>query len=69
MIAPQTQIGDILDTIKAMRGHKDVPLVLQPQHPHEDVLRTKLGFYKMLCRLHGLDVKILEQMHKKLGIR
>jgi organic radical activating enzyme len=69
VVAPQTQISDILEVIKALRGHKDVPLVLQPQYPHEDTLKTKLAFYKMLCRLHGFDARIMIQLHKKLGLR
>ena len=70
VITPVTQVGDIFETIKLIKEFKrDVLLVLQPQYPHEEVLKTKLMFYKMLCQLHGLNVKILSQLHKKIGIR
>jgi 7-carboxy-7-deazaguanine synthase len=69
IVAPQTQIGDILETIKTLREYRDVLLVLQPQHPYEKALMVKLAFYKMLCKLHGLNVIIMEQLHRKLGLR
>jgi 7-carboxy-7-deazaguanine synthase len=70
VIGPTTQVGDIFETIKLIKAVKhDVLLVLQPQHPHEEALKTKLMFYKMLCQLHGLNVRILGQLHKKMGIR
>lgn len=69
VVAPITQVGDIFETINALRDYKNVPLILQPQYPHETVLGVKLAFYKMLCRLHGLNVKIMGQAHKKLGIK
>ena len=70
VIGLATQVGDIFETIKLIKAVRhDVLLVLQPQHPHEEALKTKLMFYKMLCQLHGLNVKILGQLHKKMGIR
>jgi len=70
VIGPRTQIGDILETIRLIKAAKQgVLLVLQPQNPHEEALRPKLMFYKMLCQLHGLNVKILGQLHKQLGIK
>jgi len=69
VVAPVTQIGDIQEAIKTLRDHRDILFVLQPQHPHENVLKGKLAFYKMLCRLHGINVRIMEQLHKKLGLR
>lgn len=69
VIGPQTQIGDILEAIKTLHIYKDIQFILQAQHPHEDALKAKMMFYKMLCKLHGLNAKIMIQLHKKLGIR
>ena len=70
VVGEKTQVGDILQTIEIIKKIKpDTPLVLQPENPREHLLGTKLMFFKMLCKLHGVNAKVLIQKHKQLGVK
>lgn len=59
-----TKMSDIINSV-----HKDIKVVLQPQHPYEDCLRDKVLEIKEVLVSNGLNVSISEQLHKKLGVR
>ncbi|MCP4651788.1 MAG: 7-carboxy-7-deazaguanine synthase QueE [Candidatus Omnitrophica bacterium] len=70
VIGKLTQIGDVLEALKIIKDIKsDLTLVLQPENPFEHALGGKVAFFKMLAKLHGMNIKVIPQKHKQLGIR
>ncbi|MBU2102616.1 MAG: 7-carboxy-7-deazaguanine synthase QueE [Candidatus Omnitrophota bacterium] len=70
VITENTNAVDMAQAIAIIREVAPaVSLVLQPQNPFEDVLGAKLDSFKKMCQDAGVNVKIITQLHKKLGIR
>ena len=70
VIGKDTTRKDVLTAIDILKDQKKkVPFILQPEHPYEDQLQEKLELFQKACQTHALDVKIIPQIHKKLGIR
>lgn len=70
VIGKATMIEDILRTIRIIRQVKpDLPLVLQPQNPFEDLLRYKMMNFEEICRRKKVNVSVRRQLHKELGVR
>lgn len=47
----------------------NIPFILQPQNPLEDILRGRIQSLAGLCNEKGLRVKIIGQLHKRLGVK
>jgi organic radical activating enzyme len=70
VVGPNTQITDISRAVEILNTlNAKIPFVLQPQNPYEDILGPKLLFFQSFCRMHGVDVRVIAQIHKKLGIK
>jgi len=70
IIGTATIAEDIYKTIEIIKGAaKKTTLVLQPQNPFEIMVKTKVASFERLCGEEGLEVKVISQMHKKLGIK
>ena len=70
VVGKNTDIEDILKSMEIIRSLKaDVPFILQPQNPFEDILQSQLEFFEGICREQGVQVKVIPQMHKKIGIK
>ena len=70
VIGTSTVVEDIYKMIEIIKGAaKKTTLVLQPQNPFEIMVKTKLSGFEELCREEGLKVKIIPQMHKRLGLK
>jgi len=70
VINTTTIVEDIYKTIEIIKGAaKKTALVLQPQNPFEIMVKIKLSGFEELCRKEGLEVKVIPQMHKRLGLR
>lgn len=70
IINTTTMVQDIYKTIEIIKdAAKKTTLVLQPQSPFEIMVRAKLEGFKQLCREEGLEVKVIPQIHKRLGLR
>lgn len=70
VINTTTMVQDIYKTIEIIKdAAKKTTLVLQPQSPFEIMVRAKLEGFKQLCREEGLEVKVIPQIHKRLGLR
>ena len=70
VIGNATRVEDVrigIAVIKEIR--KDIPFILQPQHPFEDELGEKLQYFEKVCKESGMNVEIIPQLHKKLGIK
>tara|TARA_B100000315_G_C14550431_1_gene575486 strand:+ start:717 stop:1382 length:666 start_codon:yes stop_codon:yes gene_type:complete len=48
---------------------RDTVLILQPENPFEDELKRKLEYFKKICQEVAIDVRILPQLHKRLGVK
>ena len=70
VIGLNTSEEDLIKCLNIVKKIKpDLVFVLQPQNPHENQLKSKLEIFEKICKQHKINVKILFQMHKKLGIR
>lgn len=70
IIGPETDTQDLLTAIGIIkRVDPKIVLVLQPQYPFEELLNGKVKELELLSQSAGIDVKIITQMHKKMGIR
>jgi organic radical activating enzyme len=69
VIGENSKFNDIIKTIGILKkfGCRP-PVVLQPQSPFEDFLGEKLESFARLFKRNSLDVRIIAQIHKKLGI-
>ncbi len=69
VIGKDTLEHDILSAISLMKRCKaSVPFVLQPENPYEDILEEKVSNFQALCRKNQIDVLVLTQIHKKIGV-
>lgn len=70
VINNSTEVGDIFESIDMIRvAGKDIQFILQPQNPFEFLLKGKLDEFKGICVKRGVNVKIIPQLHKELGIK
>ena len=70
VIGTSTTVEDVYKTIEIIKGSaKKIILVLQPQNPFEVMVKAKINSFKQLCQEEGLEVKVIPQIHKKLGLR
>ncbi len=70
VVGKNTSEADLMECIGIIKKVKpDLFFVLQPQNPYESLLENKLKTFKRICLNHKINVKILIQMHKKLGIK
>lgn len=70
VIGTSTMVEDIYKMIEIIKcTAKKTTLVLQPQNPFEIMVKTKLSGFEELCREEGLKVKVIPQMHKRLGLK
>jgi organic radical activating enzyme len=70
VITENTLVDDLKKTLELIKEIDErIILILQPQHPHEELLQTKLSYFEQLCRHSGLKVRVIPQLHKQLGIK
>jgi len=70
VISPDTNAVDIHRAIEIINNvNREVIFVLQPQNPFEERLGERLRYFEDICKKGRVNVRILKQMHKELGIR
>ena len=70
VIGPATEPEDIYKVIGIIKEiDKDLTLVLQPQDSAEVMIKAKLKDFEKICKKEEIDVTIIPQMHKKLGLK
>ncbi len=70
VIGRETLWEDLDKTIEIIKKIKpDLFLVLQPENPYESLLKEKLTVFKKRCTDGLISVKIIPQLHKKMGIK
>ncbi|MCF7916717.1 MAG: 7-carboxy-7-deazaguanine synthase QueE [Candidatus Omnitrophica bacterium] len=70
VIGKNTTIEDLDMAIEIIKKNRpDLCLILQPENPHEHILADKLITFKKRCTDQAVSVKIVSQLHKKLGIK
>ena len=70
VIGKETLLRDVMRAVSIIKEENPkVPLVLQPQHPFEEQLTQKLASLTQACQRHLSDVRVIAQLHKKLGVR
>jgi 7-carboxy-7-deazaguanine synthase len=70
VIGKYTEVKDIIKSIEIIKEIKpDISFVLQPENPFEDILEKKLSSFLKLCQEQAVNVKIIPQLHKALGIK
>ena len=70
VIGNGTRIEDVrIGTAIIKEVRKDIPFILQPQNPFEDELKEKLRYFEKVCKQRSIKVKVIPQLHKKLGLK
>lgn len=70
VIGQDTTIEDLDKAIEIIKKNKpDLLLILQPENPYEHLLEKKLSDFKKKCINNSISVKIMSQLHKKMGIK
>ncbi|MBD3263532.1 MAG: radical SAM protein [Candidatus Omnitrophica bacterium] len=70
VVGENTERADIEKSIRIIRDiDKKIPFILQLQNPFEDILRKKAESFAYFCKAKGLDVRVLSQLHKQLGVK
>ncbi len=70
VIGKDTQIEDVKTSISIIKEKdKAIPFVLQPENPFEEELENKLNNFREIAQRALADVRIIPQLHKKIGIR
>lgn len=70
VIGKDTTCEDVFESIKIVKELKaNIPFILQPENPFENLLVPKLTHFKDIYKSKDMDVMILPQLHKMLGIK
>lgn len=70
VVGQNTNTQDILDSIKIIKKiNTSIPFILQPENPFEGLLARKLADFKDFCVAEGMNVAIVAQLHKKMGMK
>lgn len=70
VIGKETTMADLDKAIEIIKKNKpDLLLILQPENPYEGLLEKKLSDFKKKCIDSLISVKIMSQLHKKIGIK
>lgn len=70
VIGKDTEAEDIFESIRIIKKvMPDVCFVLQAQNPFEELLQEKLIFFSGICKKERIDVRIMCQLHKILGVK
>lgn len=70
VIGKNTTIKDLDKALMIIKkNNPDSCLILQPENPEEENLKDKLITFKKRCTDRAVSVKIVSQLHKKLGIK
>lgn len=60
-------IARVIDLVKKV--NPTIKLILQPENPFENELEGKVMEFEKKCKAELISVKILTQLHKKIGIK
>ncbi|MFA6281689.1 MAG: 7-carboxy-7-deazaguanine synthase QueE [Candidatus Omnitrophota bacterium] len=70
VIGKDTTCEDVFESIKIIKELKaEVPFILQPENPFENLLVPKLTHFRDIYKSKGMNVMILPQLHKMLDIK
>jgi len=70
VVNSSTELSDIIESIKIIKELKpDLCFVLQPQNPFEYFLGGKLKELEDICLKENINVKVIRQLHKELGVK
>ena len=70
VVTEHTDIKDLAKLLYVMRNvSRDVPLILQPESPHEDNLRAKMDDYHKTALAYLPNVTVIPQIHKLMGVK
>ncbi|MBD3246654.1 MAG: radical SAM protein [Candidatus Omnitrophica bacterium] len=70
VIGPRTRFRDVARAVELIRAAQEkIPLILQPQHPYEERLESRLFRWAAACESRGVETRIIGQLHAQLGIR
>ncbi|MCF7870270.1 MAG: 7-carboxy-7-deazaguanine synthase QueE [Candidatus Omnitrophica bacterium] len=70
VIGKSTTMADLDKTVEIIKKNKpDLLLILQPENPDEHLLEKKLSDFKKKCINNSISVKIMSQLHRKIGIK
>ncbi len=70
LIGKKTLIDDVrIATAIIKEIRQDIPFILQPENPYENLLEDKLKYFEKICKNANINVTVVPQLHKTLGIR
>ncbi|MCM8823838.1 MAG: 7-carboxy-7-deazaguanine synthase QueE [Candidatus Omnitrophica bacterium] len=70
VITPSTNEEELVEVFSIARSIRpEIIFVLQPQHPYEEALKERIGYFSDLGRIYLPNIRVIPQMHKILGVR
>ncbi|MCM8773804.1 MAG: 7-carboxy-7-deazaguanine synthase QueE [Candidatus Omnitrophica bacterium] len=70
VITPSTKEEDLVEAFSIVRSiSPEIIFVLQPEHPLEEALKERLGYFLDLGKDYLPNIRAIPQMHKILGVR
>ncbi len=70
VITEATEVQDIYRAIELIKTLKpDTPFILQPEYSKKDIVGGKLINFSDICQGAGLNVGMLGQLHKVIGVK
>ena len=70
VVGVNAEDNDILRAVDIIGGIcKEIKVIIQPEHPYEAELKSRMVQISRMFNEAGIDVTIKEQLHKKLGVR
>ncbi|RLE42526.1 7-carboxy-7-deazaguanine synthase QueE [Candidatus Woesearchaeota archaeon] len=70
VITPDTSEDDLEEAVSIIHNiSPHIPVVLQPVHPLEELLKEKVGYFKYRVEEYLRNVRIVPQLHKVTGVK
>ena len=70
VVTNMTTSEDIIRAITVIQEvDSNLPFILQPEHPFEEDLQGKLKLFKGICCDENINVRVMTQLHKQLGVK
>jgi len=70
VIGKDTLIEDVRIALAIIKEvDRDLFFVLQPENPFEELMEKKLNYFEKTCKQAGINVKIMPQLHKMIGVK
>ncbi|MCF7907535.1 MAG: 7-carboxy-7-deazaguanine synthase QueE [Candidatus Omnitrophica bacterium] len=70
VIGKASRVEDLRIALAVIKEvNKDLLFVLQPENPYEEELKGKLNYFEKVCKERNINLSVVSQLHKILGVK